>query len=280
MTAPVITNEHGQLPNPATARWLNAHLFTHADTVTELIAHRLPELLAAIDPAPEVWFVRYRSPTEPDHLRIRLRTRDPGHYHACLTALGHWADRLRHDRLASRLTLTTYLPEVGRYGTGPALHAAENVFVADTAVVAAQFRHVSPSTVDPVVLAAVNMIALACGLLGSHDRVLEWLRTRRVTASSPLHQGFARTVADFTADLNRLPGWAHVADAWHERDAALAHYREHLSSLQADAVLESLMHMHHNRAQGIDRERESSCRRLARAAALTWHARHHQAVRP
>jgi thiopeptide-type bacteriocin biosynthesis protein len=37
-----------------------------------------------------------------------------------------------------------------------------------------------------------------------------------------------------------------------------------------DTILEALLHMHHNRALGIDRDGEATCRRLARQAALTW----------
>ena len=33
-------------------------------------------------------------------------------------------------------------------------------------------------------------------------------------------------------------------------------------------ILESLLHIHHNRYLGIDRDREATCRRLARQAAL------------
>jgi hypothetical protein len=38
-------------------------------------------------------------------------------------------------------------------------------------------------------------------------------------------------------------------------------------------VVESLLHMHHNRALGIDPDGERACRRLARQAALAWRAR-------
>ncbi len=51
------------------------------------------------------------------------------------------------------------------------------------------------------------------------------------------------------------------------------HYRK---ALDADAdfthVLESLLHIHHNRYRGIDRDGEGACRRLARQAALARRA--------
>ena len=44
-----------------------------------------------------------------------------------------------------------------------------------------------------------------------------------------------------------------------------------------DAVLESLLHMHHNRVAGIDRDAENALRRIARHVASAWHARNRQA---
>jgi thiopeptide-type bacteriocin biosynthesis protein len=75
-----------------------------------------------------------------------------------------------------------------------------------------------------------------------------------------------------------------VSDAWAARADALAAYHRHLTAdtdsdnstgvgADVDAVLESLLHMHHNRALGIDPGHERSCRRLARQTAVAWHAR-------
>jgi hypothetical protein len=43
--------------------------------------------------------------------------------------------------------------------------------------------------------------------------------------------------------------------------------------VNVDVVVESLLHLHHNRAIGIDPDSERTCRRLARQAAITWRAR-------
>ena len=39
-----------------------------------------------------------------------------------------------------------------------------------------------------------------------------------------------------------------------------------------ELALESLLHLHHVRAIGLDRDSERVCRRLARAVALAWRA--------
>jgi thiopeptide-type bacteriocin biosynthesis protein len=43
--------------------------------------------------------------------------------------------------------------------------------------------------------------------------------------------------------------------------------------LEPAAVLDSLLHMHHNRMRGVDRDDEAVCRQLARRAAVTALAR-------
>ena len=64
-----------------------------------------------------------------------------------------------------------------------------------------------------------------------------------------------------------------LAPAWLRRAEAVAAYRH---TLDADAdlthILESLLHIHHNRYRGIDRDGEGACRRLARQAALARRA--------
>ena len=50
-----------------------------------------------------------------------------------MAAIGDWARQLHRDGLAARLVFDPYQPEVGRYGDGPAMDAAEAVFVADSA---------------------------------------------------------------------------------------------------------------------------------------------------
>jgi len=79
--------------------------------------------------------------------------------------------------------------------------------------------------------------------------------------------------------LAAQPGWpADATDAWAARADALADYHRQLTDtadgrIDVDAVLESLLHMHHNRAVGVDPDHERVCRRLARQTAVAWHAR-------
>ncbi|MGH3888023.1 MAG: lantibiotic dehydratase C-terminal domain-containing protein, partial [Pseudonocardiaceae bacterium] len=70
-----------------------------------------------------------------------------------------------------------------------------------------------------------------------------------------------------------LPGGEELALAWGRRRSALAAYRSHLRPAEGpdpDPVLAALLHLHHARMIGINRDSERICRRLARAAALGW----------
>ena len=68
-----------------------------------------------------------------------------------------------------------------------------------------------------------------------------------------------------------------LAAARARRHKALAAYRAEVdrsdARLDADLVIESLLHTHHIRAAGIAKDDERRCLRLARAAALAWAAR-------
>src|SRR5690606_3108157 len=103
----------------------------------EIIADHLPRLCAVLPGELAWWFVRYRSPRETDHLRLRIRTADPDRYGAYAAAAGEWAEQLRREGLAGGLAFDSYHPEIGRYGHGAAMEAAEAVFAADSRAVSA-----------------------------------------------------------------------------------------------------------------------------------------------
>ncbi|MBB1245013.1 lantibiotic dehydratase [Streptomyces durbertensis] len=271
---PRLTNQqHGQLPAHPDARWLHAQIPTHPERMAEIITDHLPRLLATLSEDCPWWFVRYRSPHESDHLRLRLRTREPHERITHTVALADWAQTLREQQLAGPLTVGTYLPETGRYGTDTVTEVAEAVFAADSTAVAAQLRHLPDDEFDPLALTAAGMVATARGLLGHHE-AMRWLQAHPAPVAS-----CDRAVTDQALRLvepnmaARLP--VAVARAWQVRDDALAAYCQALPpEMDLNVVLESLLHMHHNRQRGIDREGEAVCRRLARQTAVTWAARH------
>src|SRR5690606_18421497 len=213
---PVLTNSTlGPVPGAVQAPWLNAKIYSHPEQLDELIGTHLARLAAQLPSTPEWWFVRYRTPNDLDHLRLRIRTRSPGQYAACTELVAGWATGLRREGLSSRLVFDTYTPEIGRYGPGAALRCAEAVFTADSAYALAALQGPGVDGVDGRALAAVGMVDIACGLLGP-DEGMRWLANRPA-----LPARVERGVSDQAIELVRRTtpharGWGEeLAQAWH-----------------------------------------------------------------
>ena len=260
---PSASREHGYLPGSGV---LSARLYSHPDLFDTIVTRHLPDLA---DGWPELscwWFLRYRDPRH--HLRLRLHIRD---YGQAATRAGRWAAALRRQGLAGDLLLDTYRPETARFGGGTAMSAAEGLFAADSAAASAQLA--STGTGDPHALTAASLADLACAMLGSRDAGLRWLADHpRPGSREPLGRA-ARLQA--LAMTRPHPGAedpvpAGVRRAWHARAATAAEYGARLGEQGRDAasVIESLLHLHHNRAHGTGPGTEETTYRLARAAAL------------
>ncbi|GAA2463098.1 lantibiotic dehydratase [Streptomyces macrosporus] len=272
---PVVTNRSpGHLPGAAGTRWLYAQVFTHPEQHDDILTTHLPGLLDALEPhvgEPVWWFVRYRSPQETDHLRLRFRVPTQEVYGACATTVGTWAARLLDAGMAGDLRLGTYRPEVGRYGTGKAMEAAETVFAADSRLVRAELQ-APPAGWHPTARVALSMVDIAAAFLGDLETAVPWLIDRPAGTGEGADREMADQVVRAARDghLRKLPD---APDARQARAEALAAYRRALpETTDLDGVLGSLLHMHHNRALGIDPDGESVCRRLARQAALAHRA--------
>ncbi|PSK89906.1 thiopeptide-type bacteriocin biosynthesis protein [Murinocardiopsis flavida] len=275
-----IRADHGHLPGGQRSEWLYAKIYAHPDRHDEILATHLPLLLRLIGGTPQWWFLRYRSPHEQDHLRLRIRVTGPLTHGTYTAVIGFWAERLRRDGLINGLEFATYLPEIGRYGNGPAMRAAEIVFTADSAALLTQWVEVPDSAADRRVLAAAAMIHTAAAFTGSTAAGIAYIIDH---PHAPPKPPLPRAVTDQAvrlanprhgfAHLRGLPGGDDLLATWHTRRQALDTYRRLCSPSGGDTVLESLLHMHHIRALGVGRDSERACRRLARAAALSWRAR-------
>lgn len=112
----------------------------------------------------------------------RIRThRD--YYAACTNAVGEWTQEMRQAGMVSRLVLDTYHPEIGRYGHGQAMDAAEDVFVADSRLAASALRDLPATTVHPTALAVANMVGIVHGFFGDLAETMVWLAARPVPST-------------------------------------------------------------------------------------------------
>ncbi|MET8772146.1 lantibiotic dehydratase [Streptomyces sp. NPDC004658] len=265
---------------PGASPWAYVKVYANADRIPEVLTVHLPRLL--IDwgaEGPDSWFVRYADPDS--HVRLRLRLRSPDAFGDAARRVAAWADELRAEGLIQRVQWDTDMPEIGRYGTGPVLEAAERFFVADSAAALAQLVLPLADHHRPAVTAA-SLVDIATSFLGSSAAGLAWLTAnlrRDDGAAVPRDvQVLAVRLTDPDPQqlgLRGLPRGLHVATVWDLRRHALTAYRKALEAAgtEPSTVLASLLHMHHNRVAGIDPAAEATCLRLARMTALSWTAR-------
>jgi len=271
---PIVPRQRGVLPGVGV---LFAKLFLRPELVETILIGHLPVLLAAWDEPPPWWFVRYHHPAP--HLRLRLHVHD---YGQAAARFGTWAADLRQRGLVGELAFDTYQPEIGRYGIGPAMIAAEALFAADSGAVLAQITtSASCPDLHPQALTAVSLVDLACSLMGSRPAGMRWLIDHPDLAGhAPVRDRavFRQTLQlAETPALHSIPGGPAIAATWQTRTEAATSYTACLqpatTHVTRSTVLASLLHMHYVRAHGIDPGAEAASHRLARAVALAWNAR-------
>ncbi|MEU4230986.1 lantibiotic dehydratase [Nonomuraea sp. NPDC026600] len=277
----LVGREDGILPG---ARVLFAKLYGHPGVVDTILTKHLPDLLETWDEPPMWWFVRYRDPRP--HLRLRLHLAGGHDYGPAAARVGAWAADLRGRGLVGDLVLDTYHPETARYGSGEVLAAAEAAFAADSAAVVAQLAALSAARqVHPHALTAASLVDLTAAMAKDQAAGARWQIEHPPSGPAPASDRAvvrqAVGLADMSEDraaLRAIQGGPRIVAAWQDRWRAMAAYMDRLAAdaphLSESAVVESFIHMHHLRALGIDRDVERGCRKLARAVALAFTARH------
>ncbi|MEV7056528.1 lantibiotic dehydratase [Streptomyces microflavus] len=269
-----------QLQTPAASSVLLAALYGDPRRQDTLLSQHLPGLLERMG-NPPWWFIRFRDPDQ--HLRVRIALPDRRTFAQTARTVSAWADDLRNAGLLADLRYPTSYREMGRWGSGAAWEAAEEVFRADSRCVLAQLTE--PQRPAQRTLVAAHTVAIASAFLGSTEAAMRWLADHvspKAPASVPRPQ-FSEAVrlanpADDWAALRAVQGGDAIVSGWAVRDAALAAYRLHLPGpdtlgIAVDDVLTSLLHVHFVRHVAVNFPEEEVCLYLARAAALAWTAR-------
>ncbi|NEA38013.1 lantibiotic dehydratase [Streptomyces sp. SID11385] len=263
---------------PGAGGILLAQLHAHPRRYDEILSHHLPHLLAAFGEEPPTWwFTRHREMARPDadqHLDLALLL-SPDSYEVGARHVRAWADSLHTMGLASGLALAPYQPQTGRFGHGPAMDAAHQVFAADSAAALAQIQLTErPDAFAPQALAAASALRLVTHLAPDAAAAEEWLVCNLPTGSGRLDRTLRSQVLELTGPngasaLATLPGGPQVTEAWRARAAGVDAYRTALIGERDPLdVARSLLHQHHVRALGVDPRSEETTIRLVRTAAL------------
>jgi thiopeptide-type bacteriocin biosynthesis protein len=268
------------MQTPASSSVLLAALYGDPRRQDVLLSRHLPGLLEQLG-NPPWWFIRFRDPDQ--HLRVRIALPDPEAFAGTARTVSAWADELRSIGLLSDLRYPTSYREMGRWGSGAAWEAAEEVFRADSRAVLAQLTQ--PQRPGPRTLVVAHTVAIASAFLGGTAAGMRWL-IDHIPPKSPapvprLQFIDAVRLADPSDDwaaLRHVPRGDAIVSGWADRDTALARYRPHLpgpdtQGIFVDDVLTSLLHVHFVRHVAVNFPEEEVCLYLARAAALAWTAR-------
>ncbi|MFJ6657808.1 lantibiotic dehydratase [Streptomyces sp. NPDC091377] len=269
-----------QMQTPASSSVLLAALYGDSRRQDTLLAQHLPELLTRLG-NPPWWFIRFRDPAQ--HLRVRIALPHPGAFAETARAVSEWGDEMRSAGLLADLRYSTSYREMGRWGSGAAWEAAEEVFRADSRAVVAQLAQ--RQRPGQRALVAAHTVSIASTFLGGTEAGMRWLIDHippTAPASVP-RKLFTEAVRradprDGWSALRGVPGGEAIVSGWAERDAALAAYRPHLpgpdtQGIAIDDVLTSFLHVHFVRHIAVNFPEEEVCLYLARAAALAWTAR-------
>jgi thiopeptide-type bacteriocin biosynthesis protein len=268
-------------------QWLYAKLYVSKERHEEILVANVTPLLDAVRHWVDRWFfIRYSDPDP--HLRLRFHASPEALTRHVLPLLHDWAAELCHLGMARRLVLDTYEPEVSRYGGEKALEIAEQLFCADSEAAIAQLRLRQADTgIPPGVLAAANYVDVLHGL--GDERWRRWLLENYPKGA--YHSAFQRHRELALKLIDPEGGWAalsamghagQIPAIWERRSAAVARYGEMLRGLSGTAgphdpawtvAVNGVLHMHHNRLVGIDREAESASYAVARGVVQANHDR-------
>ncbi|ADL49624.1 MULTISPECIES: lantibiotic dehydratase [Micromonospora] len=275
-----VTAPPGDTLRPGTSTFIHTQIAGNPARFDELLTTHLPRLadrLAGL--GLQRWWIRRDRDTirvEADQrLSLFLRLNEPAAHAAACAILAEFAADLARRALPAQLIFAPYHQHPARYGHGPAQHAAEEVFAADTTAAIAQLRTAEQTDIPAQALAAASMARLAAAFAPDPDTGYGALLACLQQAAAPAERtitDLARRLADPTTDyrsVRALPGGDAIADAWRARDHALsAYYERLLPQRDPTTVLRTLLHEHHVRAVGVDPDFERATNHAARAAAM------------
>ena len=255
--------------------WLYLKLYGSSHREEELIACHLADFCEEIKQTYGVdsFFMRYADPKP--HVRLRFHGESEKLY-AILPVVMEWSRGLLEADVIGDLAIVPYEREVERYGGIGLIEKAEQLFFADSTVVAQiiQNRRFQTVGMELEEIAAASVLFYVTGFYETlpeqlafleanyHDTIYEkeWKeRKQRLITQLDIE-------TDWTGFCQSEDGsWLYPL--WENRKEAVIRYREamkgQVSNMEKNDIVASVLHLHCNRLLGTNRDLEQKVMTLA-----------------
>jgi len=256
------------------SEWMYLKLYGNESRQDELIATKLIELLSSLSQQGQIdtaYFLRYTDPGV--HLRLRLHGKPDVLSANVMPQVHRWSQELQQEGLLSKLLLDTYEPEIERYGGPELMKLAEQVFHADTQVVAnwVQAKRFGGWQLAPDLIGVLSVLDYLEQFGYSFSEQVE-LMDRKFGSKEhlDLFRTYRKTILEQVNGspdplLSRMFEFRAPFIKRYAEQARSAHVRGELFGSYEDLVF-SVIHMHMNRFCGLDRKQEQKTYTLTRHA--------------
>ncbi|MFI5635550.1 lantibiotic dehydratase [Streptomyces sp. NPDC051664] len=265
--------------------WLYIKLYSNRQQ--DLLSRHFEKFISSLPAGMKHWFfMRYRDP-EP-HLRIRFHG-EPSLLHGpILSQLHTWAAELIDSGIARRLEMASYEPEYERYGGQDLMPLVHTIFNADSDHAIAVLSRTQQALWRSAVTNSYGIV---------HDIFsrtpvdpIEWL-LRTITKDEERHAIFRSQRNGIMKEIgiHMSAGAEHALPTRNELAETLSQYGERLYAAigprvtgtwdQLDGITHSVLHMHHNRLVGINRESELNVLAACRGIAQTHQGNRQSVIR-
>jgi thiopeptide-type bacteriocin biosynthesis protein len=252
------------------SRWISLHLHGSLENLELVIAREMEALIGSTHEILDQWFfIRYSHPSH--HLRIRLLAPDPSDVNELRERIVGWAQDLLKRKLIYDYLLSSFVPELNRYGGEACYRAAISVFEASSQLaqhIAQVKEGGTPDTFEEDVLGVALVVEVAEAMelspsdLGVSPRTTDSFRRYYRSKMVTLMQILAGDARDRLPEANALP-----VDVRRRAAQLVLSCEQFAGTLKSHGVgrdrylraASSVLHMLFNRCfvQGVETERRS-----------------------
>lgn len=248
--------------------WIYLKLYISEERENEFLSTYLREYVNSQEWFDKFFYMRYRDPKF--HIRLRFKAPKNNLIDIGLPQILSWISKIKDTGIINDFEFSTYNREVERYGGVKVIDDAESVFFADSLLslellnIANKYRFVN---LDYVYMLSINNYLSKFNF--STNQKLDWLN-QRINYKDYLKE--FRKNKDVYENINTqsLCNLLQEVDKdilnniYSHLNKAILNYTDRLNEAEAEdfqvtssaEILDSLIHLHHNRLIGINRDNE------------------------